>query len=58
MTTHYFNHKVHLKLCDRWKLVACFVGDTLKLKGEALEPKEKIQQLVDEKRKAEDSASE
>ena len=43
---------------DRWKLVACFEGETLKLKGEALELKEKIQQLVDEKRKAEDSASE
>ena len=44
--------------CDRWKLVARFEGDTLKLKGEELEPKEQTQQLVDEKRKAKDSGGE
>ena len=58
ITTDYFNHEVYVNIGDRQKLVACFVGETLKLKGEALELKEKIQQLVDEKRQAEDSASE
>ena len=39
-----------------WKRVACFQDGSLKMKGEALELKEQIQELVDETRKSEEES--
>ena len=52
----YVIHEVYKKEGKIWKRVAYYQDGSLKLKGEALELKEKIQKLVDEKRKSEDDS--
>ena len=56
ITPDYMNHEVYMLNGTVWKRVAYFEDGNLKLKGEAFELKEKIQTLIDEKRKIDEDS--